>query len=81
MASKVTLNRNSIIKKLKVSKGAVNASRKKAKQASLKCSSELPTWVITASQQFDHFLVYLRALRNQKDIWCRQTIQWSSIGC
>ena len=33
MASKVTLNRNSIIKKLKVSKGAINASRKKAKQA------------------------------------------------
>ena len=33
MASKVTLNRNSIIKKVKVSKGAVNASRKKAKQA------------------------------------------------
>ena len=42
---------------------------------------EIPTWVTTASQQFDHFLVCLRVLPNRKDIWCRQMIQWSLIGC
>ena len=60
---------------------ALVSQLEKANQPSSKCSSELPTWVTTASQQFDHFLVCLRVLPNRKDIWCRQMIQWSLIGC
>ena len=54
---------------------ALVSQLEKSQPSFLKCSSELPTWVTTASQQFDHFLVCLRLLPNQKDIWCRQTIQ------